>query len=535
MSEQDIREYVKAEYKRCASDPIYFFKKYCYIVNLDRGKVKFELYPFQEKVLQEIFKHDYNIILKSRQLGISTLSAAYSLHFMIFNKDKTILVIATKQEIAKNLVTKVRTMYDNLPNWLKEPYVENNKLNLKFANGSSIKATTSASDAGRSEALSLLIIDEAAFIDGMDELWGSIQPALSGAGSKCVCLSTPNGVGNFFFKQWGLSKSGNGKFHPIRLHWSMHPERDQNWRDAQDVILGKRLASQECDGDFLSSGNTLIDPEVIKFYFENKVKPPIEKRGVNSELWIWEMPDYSKSYIISADVARGDGSDFSTCHVIDAINARQVAEYKSQIGTIEFGNFLVSLATEYNDALLVIENANIGWSTVQQVITRGYQNLYYTEQNLKYVDVEKQFTNKLYSKEKKAVAGFTTSSTIRPLMASKLEEYFKSFSIEIYSERLMHEIQTFIWNNGKVEGAPGFNDDLVMALAIGLWVRDTALELYNKEIDLTKSMLKHMGSTSNANPALEPLINSEIFTHENNPFIVKIDDKDNFIDIREWI
>ena len=175
----DLKQIIRQEYIKCAKDPVHFMKKYCMIQHPQRGRINFHLYPFQEKVMGLLQDNPYSIILKSRQLGISTLSAGYSLWLMIFHKDKNILCIATKQETAKNMVTKVKFMYENLPSWLKVDYEENNKLALRLQNGSQIKATSASSDAGRSEAVSLLIIDEAAFIENIGEIWASAQQTLA--------------------------------------------------------------------------------------------------------------------------------------------------------------------------------------------------------------------------------------------------------------------------------------------------------------------------------------------------------------------
>ncbi len=242
-----LKQIIAEEYQRCAVDPIYFMKKYCLIQHPKKGKINFHLYPFQEQTLTQFDQYRFNIILKSRQLGISTLSAAYSVWKMTFNEDYNILVIAIKQEVAKNLVTKVRVMYDNLPTWMKVASAEDNKLSLRLVNGSQIKAVAATPDAGRSEALSLLIIDEAAFIDYADEIWTSATPTLSTGGS-CIALSTPNGVGGWFHKQWVGAEDGTNEFNPINLHWTVHPERDQTWRDEQDKILGHKKAAQECVG-----------------------------------------------------------------------------------------------------------------------------------------------------------------------------------------------------------------------------------------------------------------------------------------------
>jgi len=158
--QKTVKELIQDEYVRCVADPVHFMSKYCFVQHPIRGKVPFVLFPFQKDTLIKLRDNDYNIILKSRQLGISTLVAAYSLWLMMFNNDKNILVIATKQDVAKNIVTKVRVMQQNLPAWLKNQCVEDNKLSLRFKNGSQIKAVSSSPDAGRSEALSLLILDE---------------------------------------------------------------------------------------------------------------------------------------------------------------------------------------------------------------------------------------------------------------------------------------------------------------------------------------------------------------------------------------
>ena len=495
MAKQSLKEIIKLEYQKCASDPIYFMKKYCMIQHPVRGKIPFQLFPFQETTLTQFHESRYNIILKSRQTGISTLTAGFSLWKMLFNQDFNVLVIATKQEVAKNLVTKVRVMNQYLPSWLKQETVEDNKLSLRYSNGSQIKATSAAGDAGRSEALSLLVFDEAAFIDKIEEIWVSAQSTLS-TGGNAIILSTPNGVGNFFHKTWVGAEDGTNTFNTIRLHWSVHPERDQTWRDEQEVLLGPKGAAQECDCDFVSSGDTVIDPQLLMFYKETYCQEPIEKTGFDGNLWKWEYPNYQKSYMVIADVARGDSADFSACHVIDIESSTQVAEYKGKLDTKDFGNFLVSLATDYNQALLVVENANIGWAVIQQVIDRGYQNLFYMSKDLKYVDVENQLHNKYRAEERNMVAGFSTTSKTRPLIISKMEQYIREKDVTIRSTRTIDELFTFIWNGNRAEAMRGYNDDLVMSLSIGLWVRDTALRLRQEGIDLTRQAIGGIGQST---------------------------------------
>lgn len=499
---KQIKDIIKEEYMKCAADPVYFMKKYAKIQHPTRGTILFDLWKFQEEVLRDFQNNRYNICLKSRQLGISTLIAGYSLWMMLFGNDKNILVIATKQDTAKNLVTKVRFMNSNLPSWLKTPVVEDNKLSLRFKNGSQIKAVSAAADSGRSEALSLLIIDEAAFIENIDEIWASTQQTLSTGGSAII-NSTPNGIGNFYHKKWVEAKTNKNEFNPIFLHWTVHPERDQSWRDEQDRLLGPSLAAQECDGDFLSSGNSVVDPNIIDWYQKTYITPPKERRGAEDSLWIWDYPDPTKSYMICADVARGDGKDYSAFHILDIENVEQVAEYQGKLDTKSFGNLLVSMATEYNDALLVVENANIGWAVLQQVIDRGYPNLYYTYKEEGYTDPSVHIPKGYDLKDKsQMVPGFSNTSKTRPLVVSKYELYFRERVPIIKSSRLAEEMFVFIWKGGRAEAQLGYNDDLVMSFAIGLWIRDTALKLRQEGLARTRLSLDYMKkSTSIINSA----------------------------------
>lgn len=493
-----LKEIIREEYKKCIQDPVHFMKKYCQIQHPQKGKIPFHLYPFQEQTLRDLRDHDYNIILKSRQLGISTLSAGYALWLMTFFGDKNILVIATKQEVAKNLVLKVKVMYENLPSWLKLPALEDNKLSLRLNNGSQIKATSSSGDSGRSEALSLLIIDEAAFISNVEDIWISAQQTLA-TGGGAIILSTPNGTGNFFHKTWVGAEEGTNRFNTIKLHWTVHPERNQAWRDKQDELLGPKGAAQECDCDFISSGHTVIEGALLQWYNQTTIQEPLEKRGIDGNLWIWEPPDYQKDYIVVADVARGDGADHSAFHVIDVETVTQVAEYKGQIHTKDYGNMLVTIATEYNDALLVIENANVGWATIQVAIDRGYKNLYYSPKDGAIADVSQQLARYVDLKDTSQMTpGFTTSSRTRPLVISKLDTYMRERVPVIRSKRLIEELFVFIWNNSRAEAQYGYNDDLVMSFCIALWIRDTALQLRQQGMDLNRKTLDYFGKGAGA-------------------------------------
>jgi hypothetical protein len=421
------------------------------------------------------------------------LTAGYSLWMMTFHQDKNILVIATKQEVAKNLVTKVRVMHANLPSWLKQTCVEDNKLSLRYKNGSQIKAVASGEEAGRSEALSLLILDEAAFIDKIDGIWAAASQTLS-TGGKCIALSTPNGVGNWFHRTWMDAEDGLNDFKFTKLFWDIHPDRGQDWRDEQDSLLGPSLAAQECDCDFITSGQSVVDGVILEEYKNTQVKEPMEKRGIDSNVWIWEPPNYTKDYVVCADVSRGDSTDYSAFHILDVESLEQVAEYKGRMSTRDYGNLLVNIATEYNNALLVIENNNIGWAAIQQCIDREYDNLFYMSKDLQIVDVHRQVNNKINRMEKQLIPGFTLTQKTRPLVVSKLEEFFRERLVTVHSQRLIDELFVFIYNGSRAEAMSGYNDDLVMSFGMGLWIRETALRLRAEGIELQKKAMSSITS-----------------------------------------
>lgn len=275
------------------------------------------------------------------------------------------------------------------------------------------------------------------------------------------------------------------------------------------LYLTNGVVSKNCDCNFLTSGDTFFEQEDMAFYEETYVKEPAERRGVGGEYWIWEYPDYAKSYLISADVARGDGADYSVAEVWDIENCTQVAEYVGQMGPKDFGAFLCGIATEYNNALLSVENANIGWSTVEEILSRDYGNLYYSATGQENVEsyMKKSETGKL-------TPGFTTSPKTRPLMISAFYDYIHQRAVTVYSKRLLLEMRTFVWLNSKAQASNGCHDDMVMATAQGLYIRDTALKLRQQGLDLMRAS---MASFTNLNRR-EPGVVQTNFTNYQNPY-----------------
>ena len=878
------KKQVKEEIKKCGRDPVYFIKHYCRIQHPQKGLIPFHLYDFQEDLLQEFNDYRFNIILKARQLGISTLTAGYIVWMMLFRREKNVLVVATKFKTAANLVKKVKKMFKHVPAWLRIAEIEvNNETAFTLTNGSQIQASTTSADAGRSEALSLLVIDEAAHVDGLDEMWMAIGPTLA-TGGRCIALSTPNGVGNWFHRNYVDAVDMKNQFHPVELMWSVHPDRDQKWfeeekrkytareiaqeyecltsgtnivtrdgiRKIEDIKIGEyvlthrgrfrkvvktmekivssseivsistpnsrrnkinitrshpiftaeaqteRLVSGEtifhnlkngtvnknwksieelqkkydkytsriprfsfglfpslskdefknslkeldlsrfeysldvtedscryfrqkgftkrfiavdydlgkiiglflsegnknhkrvqfslhrdeneikdfikgwaeknsmrlntvqrehslCDvsllnnkflssiidifvegnscydkkikdkiyltndefvrgiidgtwlGDglhspgkknvlslankeliyqiktlmsmfklyprlsdkapqkeghkqqwylelnnvdgktidectsngvedkkqqktilfdgvwwgnakiepfektgeikvfnieveednsyvaenlivhncnFNMSGDTVVDPKIIEA-MKLKTKLPEYRTGWDRNYWIWENPVPGSSYLVSGDVARGDGFDFSTFHIFKLDTMEIVAEYQGKPKPEIFGEMLNTIGRSYGDAMMVVENASVGYATLAKLKELEYPNLYHSIKG-----THEYISEREAEYRSGTVPGFTTSPKTRPLLIAKMEEFLRNNIVRCYSTRLVHELERFVWSDsGKPEAMRGSNDDLIMALAIGCWIRDTALQKSGKDIAYGKAML----------------------------------------------
>ena len=241
---------------------------------------------------------------------------------------------------------------------------------------------------------------------------------------------------------------------------------------------------------------------------------PLERRGVDGNLWIWQPADYTRSYMVSADVSRGDSEDYSAFHIIDLETCEQVGEYKGKISPKDFGNLLVGIGTEYNNALLVVENASIGWATIEQILERGYNNLYYSSRNK--MDTVESYMKK-YDRDQ-LVPGFINSVQTRPLLTDKGQQYVREKSVVIHSKRTLSEMRAFVWKNGKPQAQPGYNDDLVMSLCIGLYIRDTALRMRQQGLDIARKQMDLL-STVNTRPELS-VYNSR--TPLNNPYRIQL-------------
>lgn len=474
--EKLTKEQRKEEFMKCKADPAYFIDKYCKVRHPTRGLIAFNLFQFQEELLDEFRKNRYNLYVKSRQIGISTLVACYSVWLSIFFKQQSILILATKRDVAKNLLNKVKLAYEELPRMFREHATisEDNSTTFKLSTGSEIKCVGTTKDAVRSEALSLMIIDEAAFIDEMDDIWTAAQPALS-AGGNCIALSSPNGEGDWFHEQFVNDQDGTGIFVCRELMWNLHPERDEKWeKDTRKALITPEKFAQEYECSFLASGRTVIPASVLK-EITKIIELPASRVGNENNLWVWEKYQKDRKYLISVDVCKGDGADYSVAEVWKIGNKlEQVAEFKAIIPTDEFGDELLEICHMYGDPLTAVESNSYGTAVLNVLKKAKYKNIFYSKRD--WNEIEKYDMYKDYSRDGDYTMGIYTAQKSKEIVISKLEETIRNNRIVIKSARLLRELKTFIWDNHKAKASGKNHDDAVMATSFGCWIFDTVLE-----------------------------------------------------------
>ena len=453
---------------KCRMSPAYFIKTYCSLRSSNEGRMPFALYPYQEIVLEHFLRNPFNIILKCRQMGMSWLVAAYALWLCMFFEDKRVLMISIKDVTAKALLKKVKVLYRSLPDFLQFEITENNTSRFCFCTGGEVESVPSSEDAGRSDALSLLIMDEAAFIRDIQKIWQSAYPTLSTGGSAIV-LSTPNGLGNFYSDLWHKAVEGSSMFNPIRLHWWYRPDYHNEWFRMQKANLTTMQLAQEVTGDFIASGNLVFDAEALRALQEHCsmihpleiLYPEPDTNGQTCGLYIFERPQPGEEYILSMDLAKGNGGDFNAGHVCKRSSGLHVAEYRSGLPLNVFNPRAFELGMLYNHAVAAPENNNMGVATVLYFQQNQYPRIY-------------EYTNPL-NPDSGGELGFPTNTLTRPLLIDELGTSIKEGVSGIQGVRTANELLNFAWSKkAKPEALKGKYDDLVLGYAINRYVRKTS-------------------------------------------------------------
>jgi hypothetical protein len=315
------------EYLKCADDPVYFARKYIKIINVDRGLIPFEMWDFQERMLQTFHDNRFSICKLPRQVGKSTTSVAYILHQVLFNENFVVAILANRAPTARELLGKLKLAFEYLPMFLKQGIKEWNKGSIYLANGSRVLADSTSGSSVRGFSFNLIFLDEFAFVPNniAEDFFNSTYPTISsGKTSKVVIVSTPNGM-NLFYKMWTKAVEKTSTYMPIEIHWSMVPGRDEAW--AQETIrnTSQRQFDQEFGCEFLGSSNTLINgAKLASLHW----KEPIRRMEC---MEVFEEPIPKHTYVLTVDVAEGQGLDYSAFSIFDVteIPYRQVAKYRN--------------------------------------------------------------------------------------------------------------------------------------------------------------------------------------------------------------
>ena len=280
-----------------------------------------------------------------------------------------------------------------------------------------------------------------------------------------------------------MAENGTNGFNPIKLMWHVHPEQTKEWFEKETRSMSRKDIAQELMCSFMSSGETVFDPEDLK-RMEGLIKEPIHKTAFDRNLWVWEEYDPKYSYMMACDCARGDGQDYSVFHIFKLETMEIVAEYQGKVAPDMFANLINQAGREYGRCLVVVENASVGFAVLDKLVDYEYPSIFYsTKTTHEYVE---QYTAQMSTN---CVPGFTTSVKTRPLILAKLEEFVRHGTLKVYSKRLVNEMRTFVWHNGRPQSMRGYNDDLVMSCAIGCWIKETALSENIQDLKYRKSFL----------------------------------------------
>jgi len=431
-----------------------------------RGMVPFKLYPFQERILDEFQNYRLTILRKFRQAGCTTLMASYALHFSIFNPNKRVVLLSKDDAAAKEIIFRIKIMYDELPFWLRPKTTKNNDHTFAFENGSAIQSKASSKQSGRSISASLLILDEAAFIEHIDTIWAAVGPTTS-TGGRVVSLSTVNGIGNWFHKMYTQAQEGSNGFHPIDISWEEHPEYKRHegyewlyeqmeacnppinvdkWEDMTRKKHSYKEWLQEYEASFLGTGETYVDGEILKDLKENCNDDYWIK--YNNRMRIWEDPRPNHEYVLAADPSIGRERDYSAFHIIDIYNGKQVAEFYSNRTPInEFAKIIADEGRLYNNAFVCPERNGV-----------GHNLIYFLQEDLEYEN--------LVMDEKREIGILITQKNKEQILAD-MEHNIRASRVLINSERLVNELLTFIIDpeTGKVKPDANCHDDLIMSFA----------------------------------------------------------------------
>lgn len=525
IQQQFTPEQVK-EYIKCANDPSYFIKKFVKIVAVDKGLVPFGLYDFQEELINILHNNRFVIGKLPRQVGKTTTVGSYLLHYVLFNQNVNVAILANKQSTAIEILSRIKMAFEYLPKWLQQGVIEWNKGSVVLENGSKIIASATSSSAIRGGSYNAILCDEFAHIPTQiaEEFFTSVYPTItSGQSTKMFIISTPNGL-NMFYHYWkGAINKQNG-YVPFEVHWSQVPKypggplRDDTWKQEMISQTSSSQFQQEMECDFLGSSNTLISPDKLHTLVHSK---PIlrTKDGMN----IYQEPiridpdvktSVNHNYFITADVSEGQGKDYTAMTVIDITQFpyRVVAVFRNNtVSPLLFASVLKTVAKKYNNAHVLIEINGIG-SEVANVLHTDleYENIVKAAM----MGRKGQIITEGFGPAKKVQLGVKTSVLTKKVGCQVLKNMIEEDKLITEDADNIAEFTTFISKKQSFEAEDGHTDDIVMCLVIFAWATrqqyfknltdmDVRVEMYKEDIEQMEDNMLPFGFFSDASMSQE--------------------------------
>ena len=459
------------EYKKCMDDPVYFAEQYVKVISLDSGLVSFKLYPYQREMFSHFNDSRFSIVLACRQSGKSISACAYLLWFALFHPEKTVAILANKGATAREMLSRITLMLENIPFFLQPGCKALNKGSIEFSNNSRILAAATSGSSIRGLSVNLLYLDEFAFVERAAEFYTSTYPVVSaGKDTKIIITSTANGIGNMFYNIWQGAEQKVNQFQSFRVDWWDVPGRDTNWKQETIANTSQLQFDQEFGNTFFGTGDTLINAETLMRLRAENPKKVME----GGDLLVYEETKKDHDYIMTVDVAKGRGQDYSTFNLID-ISVRpfkQVAVYRNNtISPILFPNIIYKYAKVYNNAYVVVESNDQG-----SVVCNG---LYH---DLEYENVHVQSTIKANA------IGIEMNRKVKRLGCSAAKDLLENNKLTIVDEHTILEMSTFEARGQSYEASEGNHDDLMMNLVMFGYFASTQYFGDMTDIDL-KQML----------------------------------------------
>lgn len=470
-----------AELIRCTKDPVYFIENYCQIVSLDKGLVPFILYGYQKRFIDVLRNKRKIISMQPRQMGKSQTVAAFILWYTLFEKNKTVAILANKAPAAREILYRYQLMYENLPLWLQQGIKTWNKGDIELENGSIVFTAATSASGIRGKSVNLLYVDETAIIPNniAEDFFTSVYPVVSaGETTKIVLTSTPLGY-NHFWKFWNDATQGLNGFSPFEVKYFEHPNRNENWAAEQKKLLGEIKFNQEVLCSFIGSSYSLISGDILA---QMSALPNVY--STEDGLDILEEPLRDKQYSIMVDTSRGVGGDYSAFTVIDVteIPYKVVGKYRNnKISPLLYPNIIYKIAKDYNDAYILVEVNDNGQQIADILHSElEYENIFRIGSDAK----KGQFISIGF--KGKTLLGVRTTKQVKRIGCSNLKTLVESKKLQIFDKDIISELSTFIEQRGSYAADEGYHDDLVMTLVLFAWiVRDPVFK------ELTKSDLRH--------------------------------------------